>query len=79
MGKMADEEFVDEVDGPEDVVDDQQNDRVVVMPADQEGIDAEDAVEYACIAVVHGTNRIKSMPINEKSLLAEAFLILGYF
>ena len=47
MGEVADEEFVDEVDGPEDVVDDQQENGVIVVPADHEGIDAQDAVEDA--------------------------------
>jgi hypothetical protein len=47
VGKMADQELIDQVDGPEDIVDDQQEDGVVVMPADQQCVDAEDTVEYA--------------------------------
>ena len=38
MGEVADEELVYEVDGPEDIVDDQQDYRVIVMPTDQQGI-----------------------------------------
>ena len=47
VGEVTDEEFIDEVDGPEDIVDDQQEQGVVVVPADHEGIDAQDAVEDA--------------------------------
>jgi hypothetical protein len=44
VGKVADQEFIDEIDGPEDVMDDQQDDRVVVVPADHQCIEAEDGV-----------------------------------
>jgi hypothetical protein len=42
--EVADEELVDQVDGPEDVMDDQQDQGVVVVPADHECIKAEDGV-----------------------------------
>ena len=38
MGEVADQQLVYKVDGPEDIVNDQQDDRVIVMPADQQGI-----------------------------------------
>jgi hypothetical protein len=47
MGEVADQQFVDQVDGPEDIMDDQQEDRMVVMPAYQERIDTEDTIEDA--------------------------------
>jgi hypothetical protein len=53
MGEVADEEFVDEVDGPEDIMDDHQEKGMVVVPADEDGVDAEDGVEYTGVAVVH--------------------------
>ena len=45
MGEVADQQLVDEVHGPEDIVDDQQDYRVVVMPTDQQGINTQDAVD----------------------------------
>jgi hypothetical protein len=53
MGQVADEQFVDEVDGPEDIVDQQQDPTVVIMPADHERIEAQNAVDNACVPVVH--------------------------
>jgi hypothetical protein len=50
---MADQQLVDEVDRPEDIVDDQQDNGMVVMPADQQGIEAQDAVDNAVVSVVH--------------------------
>jgi hypothetical protein len=73
VGKVADEELVDKVNGPEDIVDDQQDQGVVVVPADHQGIEPQNGVEYAGIAIVHTPYVIKSMPISGKSLLAEAF------
>ena len=53
MGKMAGQEFIDQVDGPEDIMDDQQEDRMIIMPAYEQGVDAQDAVEDARVPVVH--------------------------
>lgn len=53
MGKMADQQLVYEVDWPEDIVDDQQDYRVIVMPADQQGINTQDAVNDARASVIH--------------------------
>ena len=47
MGEVADEQFIDQVDRPENIMDDQQEDRMIVMPAYQQRVDAEDAVEDA--------------------------------
>jgi hypothetical protein len=38
VGKVADQQLIYEVDGPEDIMDDQQDYRVIVMPTDQQGI-----------------------------------------
>jgi len=73
VGKVADEEFVDQVDGPEDIMDDQQDQIVVVVPTDHQGVESQNAVEYAGVAVVHTLNIIKNVPINGKSLRKEAF------
>jgi hypothetical protein len=45
MGEVAIQQLPYEVNGPEDIVDDQQDDRVIVMPADQQGINTQDAVD----------------------------------
>jgi hypothetical protein len=50
---VADQQFIDQVDGPEDIMDDQQQDRMIVMPAYQQRVDTQDAVENARIPVVH--------------------------
>jgi hypothetical protein len=47
VGKVTDQQFVDEVDGPENVMDQQQDPTVVIVPADHERIEAQDAVEDA--------------------------------
>jgi hypothetical protein len=47
VGEVADQQFVDEVDGPENVMDQQQDPAVVIVPADQKCIDAKNAVEDA--------------------------------
>jgi hypothetical protein len=44
VGEVADQQLVYEVDGPEDIVDDQQDYRVIVMPTDQQSINTQDAV-----------------------------------
>jgi hypothetical protein len=63
VGEVADQEFIDQVDGPEDIVDDQQDDRMVVVPADHEGVETQDAIDYAGIAVVHAANITKKGPL----------------
>ena len=50
---MADEEFVNKVDGPENVVDEQQDERMVIIPADHQRIEAENAVKNTRTPVVH--------------------------
>ena len=70
---MADQQFVDEVDGPEDVVDDQQEPTVIIVPAYHQRIEAEEGIDDTGGPVVHD-NRLtvkecfpkvskKSMPI----------------
>lgn len=44
---MSDEQFIDQVDRPEDVVDDEQDNGMVVMPAYQERVDTQDTVDDA--------------------------------
>ena len=47
MRQVADQEFVDEVDGPENVMNQQQDPIVVVVPADHQRVEAENAVKNA--------------------------------
>jgi hypothetical protein len=75
VGKVTDQQLIDQIDRPEDIVDDQQQNVVVVMPTYQQGIDAQDAIDDAGVSVVHTPNIIKSMPMTQKSLLSEAFSI----
>jgi hypothetical protein len=44
---MADQEFINEVDRPENVVNDQQEPIVVVVPADHQRVEAENAIKNA--------------------------------
>jgi hypothetical protein len=61
MGEMADQQFVDEVDGPEDIMDDQQDQRVVIKPTDHQRIEAEDEIDDAGVSV-HDMNIAKKSP-----------------
>jgi hypothetical protein len=54
VGKVADQQFVNQVDGPEDIVDKQQDPVVVIVPADHERIQAEEEIDNAGGSVVHG-------------------------
>jgi hypothetical protein len=53
VGEVADEEFVDEVDGPDDPMDDQQDPVVVVVPTDHQGVKTQDEVDDARISAAH--------------------------
>jgi hypothetical protein len=54
-------------------MDEQQDNGVVVVPTDQEGVDAQDAVDDAGVSVVHVTN------INKKWATAGPFLSYKQF
>jgi hypothetical protein len=62
MGEMADQELVNQVDGPEDIVDDQQEQRMVIIPTDHQGVDTQDTVDDARVSVVHAPNITKKRP-----------------
>jgi hypothetical protein len=47
------EQFVDQVDGPENIVPDQQQDGMVVIPTDHQGIESQDKIDDAFVPVVH--------------------------
>ena len=51
---MADQQFIDQVDGPEDPVDDQQNPVVIIVPADHQRVEAEEEIDDAGGSAVHG-------------------------
>jgi hypothetical protein len=53
MGEMPGQQLIDQVDGPEDVMDDHEDDRMVVIPAYQDGVDAQDAIDDAFVPVIH--------------------------
>jgi hypothetical protein len=56
VGKMADEEFVDEIDGPDDPVNEEEDPVVVVVPTDHQGVEAQDEINEAGIATAHTAN-----------------------
>ena len=64
MGEVACQEFVDEVDGPEYPMDDQEEPTVVVVPTDQEGVNAQDEIDDAGVSAVHATNITKKLPFS---------------
>ena len=47
MREMADQQLIDQVDGPENIVDEQQYPVVVIVPADHERIQAEKEIDDA--------------------------------
>jgi hypothetical protein len=54
VGEVADKQLIDQVDGPEDIVDEQQDPIVVIVPADHERIEAEEGINDSGGLVVHG-------------------------
>jgi hypothetical protein len=50
---MALQQFVDQVDRPEDEMDDDQEQGVVVIPAYQDGINAQKRIDDAFVPVAH--------------------------
>lgn len=44
---MTDQQLVDQINWPEDIVEDQKDPIVVIVPADHERIDAQDAINDA--------------------------------
>ena len=51
---MPAQQFIHEVDGPEDPVQDQEKNGMVVMPADHHGINAQEKIENTLISHVYG-------------------------
>jgi hypothetical protein len=54
VGKVADQELIDQINGPEDIVDKQQDPVVVIVPADHERVQAEKEIDNAGGSAVHG-------------------------
>jgi hypothetical protein len=61
VGEVSYEEFIDQINGPEDKVYDQQDEAVVVIPAYHQGVDAQDAVDDTRVPVVHCKNLFKTI------------------
>jgi hypothetical protein len=51
--KVAGQQFIDQIDGPENVMDDQQNPVMVIMPADHERVQAEEEIDNTGRSAVH--------------------------
>jgi len=54
VGKVAGQQLIDQVDGPEDIVDEQQDPVMVVVPADHERVQAEEEIDNTGGSAVHG-------------------------
>jgi hypothetical protein len=54
VGEVADQQLIDQVDGPEDIVDKQQDPIVVIVPTDHECIEAEEEIDNTGGSAVHG-------------------------
>jgi len=50
---MADQKFVDEINRPKNIVNEQQQPIVVIVPADHQRVEAKNAIENARTPVVH--------------------------
>ena len=55
---MADQQLVDEVDGPEDPVDKQKYPGVVIMPADHQRVETKDKIDDAMFSFHICKNRL---------------------
>jgi hypothetical protein len=59
---VADQQFVDEINGPEDPMDDQEEPTVVIVPTDHEGINTQDEIDDAGVSGVHTVKITKKGP-----------------
>ena len=50
---MSLQNFPYEVDGPEDIMNDEKKDRMIVMPADEQGIYTKQKINNATISATH--------------------------
>ena len=62
MGEVADQQLIDQVDGPEDPVDEQQDPTMIIVPTDHQGVEAEDEIEDAGVSGFHVVNITKKRP-----------------
>jgi len=53
MGKVPRQQLIKQVNGPEYIMYDRQDDGMVVIPAYHDRIDAQDAIKDAFVSVVH--------------------------
>ena len=51
--QMADQQFIDQVNGPEDIMDQQVQKGMIVIPTDHDRIETQDQVEDAFFPVFH--------------------------
>jgi hypothetical protein len=51
--QIADEDFVDQVHGPEYKMDDQQEKGMIVVPTDHYGINSKNGINNAAVSLVH--------------------------
>jgi hypothetical protein len=58
VGEMADQQLVDEVDRPEDPVDEQQEPTMVIMPADHQRVETKDKIDDAMFSFHICKNRL---------------------
>jgi hypothetical protein len=58
VGEVADEQLVDEVDGPEDPVDEQEDPTMVIVPADHQRVETKDKIDNAMFSFHICKNRL---------------------
>jgi hypothetical protein len=54
MREMAGEQLIQQVDRPENIVDNEQYDGVIVIPANHQRIETQNKINNAFIPVIHG-------------------------
>jgi hypothetical protein len=53
MGKVPDQQLIYEINRPEDIVDEQQDPAVIVVPADHKRVETKEGIDDAGGSVVH--------------------------
>ena len=52
--QMPAEYFINQIQRPEYIVNEQQNERMIVIPTDHEGINPQDEIKYTPVSSFHG-------------------------
>ena len=72
---MADEQFINQINGPKYIVNNEQENRMIVMPAYHQGIDAQNKIYNTSIPFFH-VKYFNYLPINLNRQLKVAILFI---